>query len=436
MMPIVDSGTSHKHVAFLKDKSNVSTIAAFEEYRVMAERQTGHQIKRVRTDGAFDSGAWGAYFKSHGILHEPTTPYSSSENGLAEHAICTITEDICTLLADSGLPHKYWAAAGEFAVETRNLMPSHHHPGKIPQETFTGRGQSVAHLRVFGSKCSAKVNTTHSGHRVDGKSKINGRSIPATLIGYASGASNYILIDENGVQFESRNVEFDEGMPHRTLDVGERLWMEEDTLVDSVPPNSAQGNVPDAPGINPPDESIQSPALDEIDSTPTSHTHSPDPKPAPAPPPELRRSSRNIITTTRAAESLDSVQREDTARAKREDWATQSARPRARANAAWDPMISLNAQLDDSIAQTLMSYNPDRFYTPKTYTKAMQLDPARWTAATDVEIAIHDKKNTWVLEKPPPGANIMASKWVFDVKKDGEGNWLRDKARLVGKGFT
>jgi hypothetical protein len=99
-------------------------------------------------------------------------------------------------------------------------------------------------------------------------------------------------------------------------------------------------------------------------------------------------------------------------------------------------MISLNAQLDDSIAQTLMSYNADRLYTPKTYTETMRLDPARWTAATDVEIAIHDKKNTWVLEKPPPGANIMASKWVFDVKKDGEGNWLRDKARLVGKGFT
>ncbi|KAJ7923920.1 hypothetical protein B0H13DRAFT_2315925 [Mycena leptocephala] len=47
MMPIVDSGTSHKHrVAFLKDKSDDSIIKAFDEYRVMAERQTGHHIKR------------------------------------------------------------------------------------------------------------------------------------------------------------------------------------------------------------------------------------------------------------------------------------------------------------------------------------------------------------------------------------------------------
>jgi hypothetical protein len=47
MMPIadLDSGTSHKHVAFLKDKSHESTIVAFEEYRVMAERQTGRRIK-------------------------------------------------------------------------------------------------------------------------------------------------------------------------------------------------------------------------------------------------------------------------------------------------------------------------------------------------------------------------------------------------------
>src|ERR1700761_335975 len=54
----------------------------------------------------------------------------------------------------------------------------------------------------------------------------------------------------------------------------------------------------------------------------------------------------------------------------------------------------------------------------------------------DIEMDLHKKKGTWELKKPPPGANIMASKWVYDVKKDGAGSWIRDKARLVGKGFT
>ncbi|KAF7372248.1 Gag-Pol polyprotein [Mycena venus] len=94
MMLIVDSGSSHKYVAFLKDKSDDSTIAALDEYHVMAERQTGHKVKRVKTDNAFNSGRWKEYFKTHGIIHEQTSPYSSAQNGLTERAIRTITEDI------------------------------------------------------------------------------------------------------------------------------------------------------------------------------------------------------------------------------------------------------------------------------------------------------------------------------------------------------
>ncbi|KAF7372293.1 Gag-Pol polyprotein [Mycena venus] len=349
-------GSSHKYVAFLKDKSDDSTIAALDEYHVMAERQTGHKVKRVKTDNAFNSGRWKEYFKTHGIIHEQTSPYSSAQNGLTERAIHTIMEDIRALLHDSGLPHKYWAAAGACSVYTRNLMPSRRHPGKIPEEVFSGQRQSVAHLRVFGSRCSAKVNTTHSGHRVDGKSKIESRSIPATLIGYASGAGNYILIDKHGVQFESRNVEFDEGVPHRTVDVGERLWMQDDAPLDMVPSNSTQSDAPDTPGVNSELPSSSSSAVDKDTSTPISHSNSPDPEPAPTPPP--RRSGRTTTTTTKAVESREYAEREHAARSMREDWATGPAKAKPRAHAAFDPVSRLNNELDDYISQTLMSYHP------------------------------------------------------------------------------
>jgi hypothetical protein len=45
-------------------------------------------------------------------------------------------------------------------------------------------------------------------------------------------------------------------------------------------------------------------------------------------------------------------------------------------------------------------------------------------------------KHTWDLVKPPLEANIMDSMWVYDIKWDGEGNRIKDKARLVGKGYT
>ena len=45
-------------------------------------------------------------------------------------------------------------------------------------------------------------------------------------------------------------------------------------------------------------------------------------------------------------------------------------------------------------------------------------------------------KHTWDLVKPPPpGESIMDLMWVFDIKWDGEGNQIKDKDRLVEKGY-
>jgi hypothetical protein len=66
----------------------------------------------------------------------------------------------------------------------------------------------------------------------------------------------------------------------------------------------------------------------------------------------------------------------------------------------------------------------------------MSVEPERWMIPMQVEMATLKEKHTWDLVKPPPGANIMGSKWVYDIKWDGEGNRIKDKARLVGKGYT
>jgi len=46
------------------------------------------------------------------------------------------------------------------------------------------------------------------------------------------------------------------------------------------------------------------------------------------------------------------------------------------------------------------------------------------------------KKHIWDLVKAPDGVNIMDSMWVYDIKWDREGNRIKDKVRLVGKGYT
>ena len=43
-MPVIDAGTYYKYGAYLADKSHLSTIAAFDAFRVKAESLTGHKI--------------------------------------------------------------------------------------------------------------------------------------------------------------------------------------------------------------------------------------------------------------------------------------------------------------------------------------------------------------------------------------------------------
>ncbi len=54
----------------------------------------------------------------------------------------------------------------------------------------------------------------------------------------------------------------------------------------------------------------------------------------------------------------------------------------------------------------------------------------------DVEYKMHLQKHTWDLVDVPEGVNIMDCMWVYGMKWDGDGKWLHDKARLVGKRYT
>jgi len=237
-MPVIDVGTSYKYGAYLADKSDSSTITAFDAFRIQAESLTGRKIQRLRTDGAYSSAAWEDYCQKHGIVHEFTASYSSAQNGLAERAIRTTMDDVRTLLSDSGLSHSYWAEAAAFSVETRNLIPSRRHPSLIPLESFSGKRQDVSHLRIFGSRCWAKIPTVN-GALVTGGSKLDERGVECRFLGYAGGCGNYkVQGAESRRVFVSRNVIFEEGQPHRTSPiVGENI-----PLFDVVTPNDGEAN--------------------------------------------------------------------------------------------------------------------------------------------------------------------------------------------------
>ncbi|GIZ47373.1 hypothetical protein CKM354_001046600 [Cercospora kikuchii] len=75
---------------------------------------------------------------------------------------------------------------------------------------------------------------------------------------------------------------------------------------------------------------------------------------------------------------------------------------------------------------------------PKSYKEAIQ-DPKwghMWEDAVQKELTALGSNNTWTEVVPPKGANLVTSKWVFDVKRSISGAIEKFKARLVARGFS
>ena len=430
LLIIVDAGTSYKHGAYLADKSDATTLAAFDDFRAKVETLTGgKKICRVRSDGAFESPAWQNYYKTHGLLHEISAPYSSAQNGLAERAIRTTIEDVRTLLSDSGLGHSYWAEAAAYSIHTRNLIPSHRHPLKIPLESLTGKRQGVSHLRVFGSSVWAKIPTVH-GAQVTGGSKLDPRSVACRFLGYASGAGNYKVQDlETRRVFVSRDVIFEEGQPRRTsASVGEQIPLFDTNDIPLTDHDKVQDN-----NIRTDIGQVTHPSHQQGTTVTTHQSHQRTTPDIPVEPP--RRSTRASKPSEAKIQSMEYEEREGVGKGEGQDWATDHGRPQA--SISINPTsFTIDPKVDHEDVAACLTDTKASHFIPRSYKEAMAVDAERWTIPMKAEMETLKAKHTWELVKPPPGANIMDSKWVYDIKWDGEGNRIKDKARLVGKGYT
>ncbi|KAJ0390483.1 hypothetical protein P43SY_012096 [Pythium insidiosum] len=73
---------------------------------------------------------------------------------------------------------------------------------------------------------------------------------------------------------------------------------------------------------------------------------------------------------------------------------------------------------------------------PRTYKEAMASSQApKWKEAIRRELRSHFRNHTWDAVRRPEGVREIGCKWVFDVKRDADGNIQRYKARLVAQGF-
>jgi transposase InsO family protein len=85
VLNFIDNYSDKIWVYPLKKKSN--TVTKFREWKAVIKKETRLEVKTYCIDNSsrFTSGNFEQYLREAGIRHKVTAPYSSAQNGKAEH---------------------------------------------------------------------------------------------------------------------------------------------------------------------------------------------------------------------------------------------------------------------------------------------------------------------------------------------------------------
>ncbi|GLB45342.1 hypothetical protein LshimejAT787_2200050 [Lyophyllum shimeji] len=407
-MKFHDNGSSHRRTFFLPNRLAETTLDALRTYKLESEKITGKVMVHIRTDNApeFKSQLWTEFFREHGLIFVPTAPYSSASNGTVERSIGVTTGAVRVMILDAGLSAKWWAEAWEYADTVENRLPSSRHPGVIPEERWTGQKQDVGHFRVWG--CIAYVHIPSE----KGGGKLADRGQKGRLMGVEGQGLYRILIPETGQVIRPRNVRFEEGFGHRTLTAEGEYFVDDDGDKDY----DFLGDEVDSTTINNDNPALPAPP-------PTLPSNEP-PKPRiPRPrivyPPASRKSSRlagKITEPTEPTTVPDNGPTDETV-----------------------PILEDNDEVDESPTALSADIPPEPLnkFVPTTFEDAFDISRRHlWYPAMAKEIERWDERGVVTPVPRPEGINTIKTRWVFDLKLDGDGNLVRRRARGVVKGFT
>jgi hypothetical protein len=159
------------------NKSDV--FACFMKFKLLVKNIFSTKIKYFQSDngGEYTSNQFKSFFNQHGIFHKLTCPHTSQQNGIAERKHRHIMEIGLTLLAQSGLPYKYWVDSFLTSIYLINRLPTPVLQNKSPFFKLFKKEPNYIILRSFGCLCYPLLRP-YAAH------KLAFRSKPCIFIGY------------------------------------------------------------------------------------------------------------------------------------------------------------------------------------------------------------------------------------------------------------
>jgi len=150
-LTFIDDFSRKTWIYLLKSKGEV--FHYFKIFKAFVERESGRQIKMVRSDGGgeYKSNEFKKHYEELGLQHNITCPYTPQHNGVAERKNRTIMDMARSMLKVKGMPNYFWVEAVTCAVYLISRSPTRSVPNTTPIEAWSGFKPNVQHFKVFGS---------------------------------------------------------------------------------------------------------------------------------------------------------------------------------------------------------------------------------------------------------------------------------------------
>ncbi len=454
-LEIVDNFSRKKWVVPLKARTDAPK--ALQEWKLKVERQSRCLLSSVRSDGARELLALlRQWEKEFGIQMQTTEAYNSLQNGVVERSIQTSEQTVRAMLQDSEMPVEFWPEALLAQAEVRNRLPNGPSIDGVtisPEEAFTGTVPSVDHFRVWGCKAVVYVDprSQPQGSRRD---KLMNRGKEVVFVGYCEGTTKQWSFWEPDMRAirASSQVDWFEDEKGGRLNLG-------------ISTTNQSNKAPQRNPVGRPKRSTPAPVPQPLPKHPAQPQAQPRPLPQVQPwpepplvhtPPPPKENDKEQKVEDKAEDREVPTQEElpqQTAGQKRprepdEDNDIEHEAKHHRAFIAQmfqlDPSMSwIEEILNDVEEHAFAAVGQAIAYQqevpiPKTYKAAVE-DPKwghMWREAIQRELIALEGNNTWEPVVPPRGANLVTSKWVFDVKRKISGAIEKFKARLVARGFS
>ncbi|GJZ88399.1 retrovirus-related pol polyprotein from transposon TNT 1-94 [Tanacetum coccineum] len=427
------------------DELNCPKLLSWQIYPIMV------QMFSLRTDNGtkFVYQTLREYYEKVDISHEISVAHSPQQNSVVERRNRTLIEAARTMLIYTKAPLFLWAEAVATACYTQNRSIARLRYGKTPYELLHDKLPDLSFFHVFGALCYPTNDSENLG-------KLQPKDDIGIFIGYAPTKKAFQIYNRRTRRIiETIHVDFDE-----LIAVASELSNSGLTLYEMTPATISSGLVSNPPPSTlfvPPSRSdwdlLFQPMFGELLTPPPSVDY---------PAPEVVAPIHEVVAPVPVVStgSPSSTNVDQDAPSQSDFQTTPESQPPIIPNDVEEdnhdievahmgndsyfgiPILEIHSDQSSSSDSIHIIVHPDHqiFEHNSKKTKDHPLENiidelARPIEAMQEELNEFDRLGVWELIPRPDKVMVITLKWIYKVKIDDLGGILKNKARLVARGY-